>query len=334
MRSIEEYIPNDYCLYENDATFPEKGLRGLNWKGRIKFRGILFMNNLKLEFIYKQAIEKRECYVGPFWGEFGNFLLHFLPFVMHLYQNGIKVNVICLEHYRPFFTNSEGKFICNEFYPLKKTQTEFPPSGNYLKVIPQGFNEIHRKVVLESKNRRIPFFDLSDSDFYWYSFRNWELSEKQAFLNLRHVKEKSNKVVLFPRAKGPAYTLNNGERLDYVELSGILSEYFQEVIVVGLPEMSANAEFDNPKIVNRVGDNETVLKECAEARLIVSQHSGAIHVGLYTNTPSLIIYKGVLPIKGLDDTLRFRKNAFDPGLYLATSNWMVHDFLNVLQTTF
>ena len=95
--------------------------------------------------------------------------------------------------------------------------------------------------------------------------------------------------------------------------------------------MSADAEFKNPKIVNKVGGNETVLQECAEAKLIVSQHSGAIHVGLYSNTPTLIIYKGVLPIKGLDDTLRFRKNANQP-LYLATSDMETRKFLEIFRS--
>ena len=328
MRKLEEYIPNGYCLYENDATYPDKGLRGLNWKGRLKFKAFLTKDKLKLDSIYKQAISKKECYVGPFWGEFGNFLLHYLPFVMHLSERGVKVNVICLEHYRPFFKNAEGKYIYNEFHSLTKTATEFPPSGNHLRVVPQSFDEVYKKMILQSKNRSVPFFDLSNSNFYWYSFRNWELLKKQAFLDLSQIQEKSNKVVLFPRVKGPAYTLNNGERLNYVELADILSEYFDEVVVVGLPEMSTDAKFQNPKIVNRVGDNETVLNECAEARLIVSQHSGAIHVGLYSNTPSLIIYKGILPIKGLDDSIRFRENADQP-LYLATSDSEIRMFLEV-----
>ena len=55
-------------------------------------------------------------------------------------------------------------------------------------------------------------------------------------------------------------------------------------------------------------DNLNVLKHCSNAKLIVSQHSGAVHVSGYTQTPLLIIYNGLPPIKGLDDTLRFRAN--------------------------
>ena len=158
MKDIKEYIPNEYCLYEDDATYPEKGLRGLNWKGRLKFRSQLFRDNLKLERLYKQTLVKKECYVGPFWGEFGNFLSSFLPFVMHLSENGVKVNVICLEHYKPFFKTAEGNYIYNEFHSLFKALFESLPSGNYLKIVPKEFNEVCENIMLQSKNRSIPFF--------------------------------------------------------------------------------------------------------------------------------------------------------------------------------
>ena len=331
MSKIEEYRPNKYCLYENDATYPEKGLRGLNWKGRLKFNSILFKDSRKLDRLYKQALSTKECYLGPFWGEFGNFLLHFLPFVLHLSDLGIKVNVICLEHYKPFFRNIAGNYIYNEFHSLSKSLIESAPSANHLKIVPKEFSAVCEKAKQKSKETGTPFYDLSDSNLYWYSFRNWQLYNKQVFLDLKRVREKSNKVVLFSRVKGPAYTPNNGERLNYVDVANLLSDYFDEVVVAGLPEMSADAEFKNPKIVNKVGGNETVLQECAEAKLIVSQHSGAIHVGLYSNTPTLIIYKGVLPIKGLDDTLRFRKNANQP-LYLATSDMETRKFLGIFRS--
>jgi hypothetical protein len=326
LNSLGEYIPNEYCLYENDATYPEKGLRGLNWKGQLKFKAFLFRDDQKLKGLYKKTISKKECYVGPFWGEFGNFLLHFLPFVMHLHKFGIKVHVICLGHYESFFRDENAKVIYSSFYRLSKDFLLDAPNGNSIRKIPAQFSKIYNQVKKTSSLNEIPFFDLFDSNFYWYSFRNWQLNGKQNFLEIHKGVKKKNKVVLFPRLKGPEYTLNNGARLDYDHTTETLADYFDEVVVVGLPEMSANSQYRNPKVRNRIGDNDVVLKECSEASLIVSQHSGAIHVGLYTNTTSLIIYHGVLPIKGLDDSIRFRANT-DVPLYLVTSDIKLKEFL-------
>ena len=327
MNNIKDFIPNQYCKYPNDATLPEKGFRGLNIKGKIKFQGILVKHNIMLNQFYKKALRSKKAAIGPFWGEFGNFLLHFLPFVMHLHKNGVVLSLCCSEQFAPFLKDENGNPIFEELLTLPKVHTEHPASGNSLKQIPITYQKILNKFLVNSYNNKIPTLDLSDANLYWYSFRNWQLKGKQHFYNLYKYEKKKNKVVLFPRKKGPSYTANNGEILDYNKICNILSDYFDEVTIIGQPEMSESSIEVSSKINYKLGSNEVVLKEVSEAQLIVSQHSGAIHMGAYTNTPSLIIFKGILPIKGLDDTLRFRENSDESRIYLVTTFKYFHEFL-------
>jgi hypothetical protein len=322
------FKPNKWALENNEETFAAKGYKGLNWKGRLKFWFILEQNNRKLSRFINKTLSQKICYIGPFYGEFGNFLLHFLPFISYLHQQGVKCHICILDRYVDFLMDNKG---C----PLYETLTlldgvklkDLPPaSANHLKVEPSEFTLIKNGFFNAAQEKNAPFLDLSDTNLYWYSFRNWQLKDCQHFYDLSRGTPKMNKVVVFPR-KGTGYTQNNGETPDYLKMANILAEYFEEVTLIGMPEMSESInENFNIKIKTKLGGNDIVLKECSNAALIFSQHSGAIHTGLYTNTPSIMFFKGILPIKGLDDTLRFRVNKTNCPAYLVTNELELREF--------
>jgi ADP-heptose:LPS heptosyltransferase len=73
--------------------------------------------------------------------------------------------------------------------------------------------------------------------------------------------------------------------------------------------------------------NEDVIRCCAASELIVTQHSGAVHMGAYAHSDVLVIFNGKPPIKGLQDTLRFRDNLTKAPLHFAFSLKEVEEFV-------
>lgn len=300
-------------IESNQATLPSKGYRGLNIFGKIKFYGILKENNKILEKFYYETLNKKECYIGPFIGEFGNFLLHLLPFISHLSKKGVKINYCGLELHRPFLVNENGKQFLFNYVALRDFFKEVKPSGNGIKMLPNDVQEVVDNFQKQARESSLPFLDIyNNKDLYWYSYRNWQLDGKQHIYNLSNVyapQGKQNKIVIFPRKMVKDFTPNNGGKWDYDMLGKELTNYFDEIVFIGHPELSSFKKINHDKIRYCVsGDNKDVLEECATAKLIITQHSGAMHVGGYVHTPVLLIFKGNPPIKGLDDSIRFRIN--------------------------
>ena len=59
----------------------------------------------------KKSIQKKECYFGPFVGEFGHLLSHVIPFVSYLNELGIKITYVGPEIHKPLFKSSENGYI-------------------------------------------------------------------------------------------------------------------------------------------------------------------------------------------------------------------------------
>lgn len=330
LEDLKKYIES------NQATLPEKGYRGLNFFGKIKFYGILKENNKILEKFYKEALIKKECYIGPFIGEFGNFLLHLLPFISHLNEKGVKINYCGLELHRPFLVDENGKLFLNNYVSLRDFFKEVKPSGNGIEMLPNDVQADVEKFQKQAMKSSLPFLDIFENrNLYWYSYRNWQLDEKQHIYNLSNVyapKGKQNKIVIFPRKMVKDFTPNNGGVWDYTVLGEFLTSFFEEVVFIGHPELSSFDETKNTKIRYCVtANNKDVLEECATAQLILTQHSGAMHVGGYIHTPVLLIFKGSPPIKGLDDSIRFRKNFKYNKVDLVFDENGIIDFINNLK---
>jgi len=305
-------------IYPLEATTVAYGKRTLNWKGRAKYHFIVKRAKLKLEEFYSMALAEKECFFGPFKGEFGHFLLHNLPFLVHLHQLGVRIHYCGMELHKPFLVDPEGRDIIETWFPLRDFFTEVKPLTNETQPPADVQAEIDRftAVALDSGK---PFLDISDADLYWFVFRNWQLEGRQAIYDISKVyaSDKTNSCVIFPRKKGAEVSPNNGGAWDYMKVARKLSPFFDKVYLVGHPSLSAEV-FSEGNIELKISvDNATTLKYCSEARLIVTQHSGAVHIGAYAKTPVLIIFNGAPPIKGLIDTIRFRANLTDEPLNYA-----------------
>lgn len=313
---------------QDPASTIAYGAVGLNWKGYIGYYGFVARDLLKIESFYRNALRKNVCYYGPFKGEFGHFLLHNLPFLIHLHKNNVKIHYCGMELHKPFLVDENGESIIAQWYPIRDFFSEIKPNANENAVPPDV-----EDVVLSFKKAAIqsgaPFLDISDSNMYWYSFRNWQLHGRQDMFDLSKVYGDGKKdiCVIFPRKKGGVYTPNNGGPWDYQKLAELVSPFFERVVLVGHPSLSADVQaFDNVEV--RVSaNNEDTLKYCAEAKLIITQHSGAVHLGAYLNTEVLIIFQGNFPVKGLKDTIRYRQNLTKTPLNYAFSYEEIESFL-------
>jgi hypothetical protein len=296
-------------ISRTDATAIELIQDRMNWKGKVGMAMEYKKYALALDRFYKKALKEKACYYGPFKGEFGHFLLHNLPFLMHLHKKGVKIHYCGMSLHKPFMVDEKGESILASFTELRDFFSEIKPSANQNKV-PADVETVIEKWRKEAKSSGMPLLDIDRTDFYWHGLRNWQLDGKQHKYDLgkAYGKKATGSVVIFPRKKGGEVTPNNGGPWDYLEIAERLSPHFEKVYLVGHPSLSAKVKGSGNIEVKVSADNADTLKYCAEANLIVTQHSGAVHMGAYVNTPVLLIFNGEPPIKGLFDTLRFRKN--------------------------
>lgn len=300
------------------ATTITYGMRGLNLKGRLKYKRMVWLSLKKLNSFYKNAVKEKECYYGPFKGEFGHFLLHNLPFLVHLHKQGVKIHYCGMELHKPFLVNENGESIISEWFPIPDFFEEVEPLANS-SILPNHLKPIVADFKTKALQSGKPFLDISENDMYWFVFRNWQLEGKQEIYDLSKVyrKSKGKTCVIFPRKKGDDFSPNNGGQWDYAKIAKAVSPYFDKVYLVGHPSLSAVVPIEGNVEIKVSGNNTDTLKYCAESSLIITQHSGAVHLGAYVKTPVLIIFNGQPPIKGLIDTIRFRKNLFGQSLNYA-----------------
>lgn len=325
--------PLEHTLVHPDgATTIAYGMRGLNRKGRWHYRYKVWNALRKVERFYHAAISRKVCYYGPFKGEFGHFLLHNLPFLMHLHHRGVAIHYCGMELHKPLLVDRHGRDIIARWYPLRDFFAEVPPSANET-VPPPDVQAQIRAFHQEARRSGMPHLDISDNDLYWYAFRNWQLDGRQHKYPLKELYAApggERSCVIFPRRKGAATSPNNGAPWDYMEVARAVAPHFDRVYMVGHPSLSADVTSEGNIHVAITADNAEILRCCAQASLIITQHSGAVHLGGWVNTPVLLIYNGMPPIKGLIDTLRFRVNISDMPLNYAFSLPEIVNFVATL----
>lgn len=294
----------------NEATTVMYGQRTLNVFGKLHYFAIVLKAYRDIIRFYRKALKDKECYYGPFKGEFGHFLLHNLPFLSHLHRRGVRIHYCGMELHKAFLVDEKGDSIIYRYYPLRDFFAEVPSSSNRT-VPPADVGEKIEAFRNIARSSGKAYLDIGDHNMYWFVFRNWQLKKgRQHIYNIENVyktaREKS--CVIFPRKKGNAVTPNNGGPWDYLAIARLVSPYFDKVYITGHPSMSAELSSEGNIEVCLSTDNKVVIEKCCNASLIITQHSGAVHIGCYTNTEVLLIFNGKPPIKGLIDTLRFRKN--------------------------
>ena len=282
-----------------------------------RFRKRVYNNSrwkLRSTLLMYKTIVRKECYFGPFTGEFGHLLGHNLPFIAYLNSRGVKVHFSGMEIHRPFFVNEEGKEIVETFLPIRDFFTQALPNCNTA-TGPDDVITITNKFISNAKKSGLPYWDNSEFDYYFDYFRWWILKKgmlKVYDLSKVYGTAKTNSIVLFPRkmnmrVQKETQLSNNGEQWDYYQIAKLASRSFDKVYVIGHPSFSDVTfdSFDNV-VVNITNNNGLILSLCSNAKLIVTQHSGSVYLGEYTNTPVLIIYKGGNVIGNMEVTKQFK----------------------------
>ncbi len=315
------------------ATTPAYAMRNMHWRGKLMFKAAMKRHYAALDRFYHEALAKKACFYGPFKGEFGHFLLHNLPFLSHLHMQGVAIHYCGMEMHGPFLRDEAGHDMVHQWYPLRDFFAEAKPSAN--ETLPpadvQGAIEAFRQKAFQSK---LPFLDIDQAELYWWAFRNWQLEGKQHRYDISKLyapSGKTNSVVIFPRSKGAATTPNNGGPWNYAGLAQALTPYFDQVKLVGHPSLSADVAAAGKVQWCVSSSNADTLLHCAQAQLIITPHSGAVHLGAYVDAPVLLIFNGQPPIKGLIDTLRFRANLDQKPLNYAFNLPEIVNFAAALQ---
>lgn len=257
----------------------------------------------------KETLLKKECFYGPFKGEFGHFLAHTLPFLTYLHKQGVKIRYCGMKLHSPFLVDEYGQSIIHEFIELRDFFGEISPRSNST-VPPADVRVKIDEFKACAEKSGLPFWNIDDDFYYWFIHRNW-LLERNVTSAYRldkfyWGKPKENAVCLFPRSKGAASSDNNGGPWDYPELIKTIQPYFEKVYVCGHPSQVLNLECSGNVEMSITADNSVILEKCSRSSLIITQHSGVNNLGEYCNTPVLIIYNGNGPIGSMQNTIRFR----------------------------
>lgn len=263
----------------------------------------IFRGNFRAHLKMIKTRIKGECFVGPFIGEFGNFLSFILPYLTYLHSKGVKVHYCGLGLYKPFMYDENKASIVSTYEEVRDFLYESTPNGNS-GILPADVREQINRFNELAKNSGLPFWDLGKDFFYWYIFRYWiGPFMKTPDLQKIYKYKVENSVVIFPRKKDVEFDTPYGESWDYTALAEIVRPYFDKVYILGHPAQSIAMESHGNIEVLISSDNTVLLEKCANANLIITQHSGTKYLGELTNTQVLVIYKGKFPIFGMLDNV-------------------------------
>ena len=274
----------------------------------------------------------KECYFGPFVGEFGHLLSHVVPFLSYLHSKGVKIYYCGPEIHSTFFVDDLGKTIITRYYPLRDFYSEISPICND-QLYPDDVNEKINIFIEEAKNSKYPFWDIRTRDFYWVVFCNWEYSNnfvKVYDLSKVYKSNNENSVVIFPRKKGAVYSPYYGSPWDFKEVANSIKHLFDTVYIIGHPSFSADIKsFDNVK-THFTNNNKEIVQICSNSKLIINQFSGTHYLSIYTQTPVLFIYHGQIRLpKIVAKGNRIREKLGDKqGISFAHSTKEIIDFVN------
>jgi hypothetical protein len=219
-----------------------------------------------------------------------------------------------LKIHRPFFTDNNGNSIVFSYTELRDFYIESNPSCNSAE-LPNDVRLITDSFCALAKKSKYKYVDLTNMDFYFDFFRWWII--RKGFVRVPDLyflkdgnKSRTNSLVIFPRKMKlscPDELRNNGEIWDYEKIASIATKYFEKIYVIGHPNFS-DVPFQSSRSIEIIltNDNNIILEKCAESRLIITPHSGAVYIGEYVKIPILIIYKGNKTIGNIDITERIK----------------------------
>lgn len=302
---MRKIIP-DSAVSDVESYIRSRNLSGVTL---LKFRFRLFRERRKTRKRLAETLRLKECFYGPFKGEFGHFLAHTLPFLGYLHKHGVKIHYCGMALHKPFIVDENKKSILASYHELRDFFAEVAPDSNSAIPPPDIQNEI-AEFEKHAVASGLPFWNIGDDFYYWFIHRNWLMEEP--YTNGYRLDraywphQKENSLCIFPRSKGASFSLNNGGPWDYPELIRKISPYFDKVYICGHPSQVLRLEPSNKVELCITADNSVIIEKCSRSRLIITQHSGVNNLGEYTNTPVLIIYNGEGPIGSMQNTIRFR----------------------------
>src|SRR5215212_5636387 len=121
---------------------------------------------LRANLLLYKTLAKKECYFGPFTGEFGHLLGHNLPFISYLYSKGVKVHFCGMEIHRPFFVDEKGSQIVETYLPVRDFFDQSLPNCNTAEG-PEDINSITARFIDKAKNSGLPYWDNSEFNYYF-----------------------------------------------------------------------------------------------------------------------------------------------------------------------
>lgn len=151
---------NKKIIYSDNENFAKQ------YKGfaLLKFRLKIWLNFRKAEKRLKETLQKKECYYGPFKGEFGHFLAHNLPFLMYLRSKGVKIHYCGMALHKPFLVDDNCNSIIHDYRELRDFFSEVSPSSNNT-VPPADVREEIAKWEKEAHQSGLPFLKLAMNIF-------------------------------------------------------------------------------------------------------------------------------------------------------------------------
>lgn len=265
----------------------------------------VFVGFIKSYMFLIKTLYHRECYLGPFVGEFGHLLSHVIPFVTFLHKRGVKVHYCGPLIHKPFFYDQNGIAITYSYFELRDFYSEVSPICNN-QVYPIDVKAKVDAFCSNACRSNVPFWDIRDSFYYWEVFCKWEYFNNFVSVN-KHTKVSTSEksVVLFARKKG-GYSPVRGDDWDFQSVVDNIKVLVDKVYVLGHPAFSHNIKSDDKVEVLLSGDNKVLIDKCKRANIIINQLSGTHYLGVYFDTPVLLLLQGEIDYSNIEKDRKYR----------------------------
>jgi len=279
------------------------------FSGNFKFNLIRIKNYLKCYYLWAYTLYHKECYFGPFVGEFGHLLSHVVPFLSYMYSKGVKVHYCGPVIHLPYFYDNHNHLIVSNYFKLRDFYSEISPECND-QIYPADIKPVIDEFVYLAKNSNLAFWDIRTRSFYFDTFCRWEyingFIKTFKFNKINKINHFSS-IVLFARKKG-TYSPVRGEDWNFSELISEIKEYVHKIYVLGHPAFSHKLESEDNVEVILSSDNTIIIDKCIHADMILTQLSGTHYLGVYTDTRVLLLLKGKIDYSNIKKDRRLRRH--------------------------
>lgn len=265
--------------------------------------------------VINRALKQKRIVFGPFIGELGHLLAHNLPLISYLHKQGVHVEFIGFERFKPFLKDDKGNNLFGTFHLLRDFSVETKIVSNSAEKTPEDVQRIIESIKKETRENNTPELFIDKPQEYWLYYRKWVHYTKYRYsYSLDKVYATSlvepNSCAIFIRSKNVVSKEQqsikaeaNGPLWDYQELIRQVARRFNKVYLIGTPNESISNSFKGfDNVICKVGLNNTeMLEVVCNSRLVITPHSGAMYLSAYFNTQFLIIYRGIKHFSEIGD---------------------------------